>query len=428
MTKVTLPYGKDEVNFEIDEKSYIGKMRPPIAQKCGNPETIIEEAINNPIGSKKLDEIIIPGKKIAIIIDDISRPTPIKTILTILLKKLDSLKVQDSDILIVIALGSHRYMTEKEIEERVGTEIFTRYKIINSEFKKKERLVYVSTTKDGVNLIGTKEVVEADIKIGLGNLVPHPVMGWGGGGKILYPGIASEETVAYFHLIASLYSENMFGQETTPIRDMMETWVDAIGLDFIINVVLTSKMELAGCVAGNYIKAHRQGVEKGKKVLGVPIKEKADVIVVSSFPADQDFWQSPKALYGAEAELKGTEGGTMILLSPNFEGVGPHPEFLDYMGHDTGDQIVKNYIKGIPTSGDPLAIAVGNSMSKMRKRRDLVVVSDGVTKEEMDICGCKYYPLSELQKAVDEALQKKKNSRLAAIANGAEIFLYEEKK
>ena len=95
---------------------------------------------------------------------------------------------------------------------------------------------------------------------GVGNLVPHPVMGWGGGGKIIFPGVAGEDTVSYFHLKASLYDENMFGRNTTPIRDMMEGWVRRIGLDFIINTILTPELKLCRVVAGDYIKAHREGV------------------------------------------------------------------------------------------------------------------------------------------------------------------------
>ena len=60
--------------------------------------------------------------------------------------------------------------------------------------------------------------MEADIRIGIGNLVPHPVMGWSGGGKILYPGVAGEDTVSYFHLKASLYNENLFGNSASPVQ------------------------------------------------------------------------------------------------------------------------------------------------------------------------------------------------------------------
>ena len=107
-------------------------------------------------------------------------------------------------------------------------------------------------------------------------------MGWGGGGKIIFPGVAGEDTVSYFHLKASLYDENMFGLSTTPIRDMMEGWVKLIGLDFIINTILTPELKLCRVVAGDYVAAHREGVKIGKQVLGSKVTEKADVVIVSS--------------------------------------------------------------------------------------------------------------------------------------------------
>ena len=422
--KVTIPYGHDTVSFDIPEKNFIGMMDPAFTPALEDLKAAIEQAVDNPIGTKPLGEIVAPGKKIAIIIDDGSRPTPISTILPILLPRLEAAGAKPEDIIIVAALGSHRYMTEDELRERVGDEVYARYKVINSEFRKPERLVYVGDTPEGVNILATKEVVEADIRIGVGCLVPHPVMGWGGGGKIFYPGIAGEKTVAYFHLKASLIDENMFGKSTTPIRDMMETWVDNIGLDFIINVILNAKLQIADVVSGHYVQAHREGVARGKKIVGFHVTEKADIMITGSHPADQDFWQSPKAMYAAEPALKGERGSTMVMVSPNYEGIGPHPEYPDCMGRDDGDAIVEACIRG-ENHGDPLAIAIGNSMSKMRRRRRLIVVGDGVTPEEMARCGCEHRYLKDLQALIDQLIAENPDCRIGALSNGAETFLYE---
>lgn len=423
--EITLPYGDEKVYVNVPDESFIGMIDPVAVEGSGEPDKEIKKAINNPFGDKKLEDIVDSTKKIAVIVDDGSRPTPISTILPVLMDRLEESGAKAENIKIVIALGSHRYMTEKEMEERVGSKIYPKYKVVNSEFKDPDKLVYVGDTEEGAPIIATKDIMDVDVRIGVGNLVPHPVMGWGGGGKILYPGVAGEDTVSYFHLKASLIDENMFGQKTTPIRIMMESWVDSIGLDFIINTILTPDLKIYKVVAGDYILAHQAGVEIGRKVLGCKVDEKADLVIVSSHPADQDFWQSPKALYGAEPALKGDRGGTMILVSPNIEGIGPHPDYPEYMGRDDGDDVVRACIAGEEIKGDKLDIAVGNSMSKMRRRRKIIVVSDGVTKEEMEMCGCKHYPLSKLQEAVDEAISEYKNCRVSALSSGAETFLYD---
>ncbi len=422
--KVTLPYGHEKVSFEIPDKNFIGMMDPEFTPALDDLKGAIENAIDNPIGTPPLSEIVKPGKKIAVIIDDDSRPTPQSVILPLLLPRLEAAGAKPEDIRIVAALGSHRYMTEKELRRRVGDAVYDRYEVINSEFKKPEGLVYVGKTPEGVDIMATKAVMETDIHIGVGCLLPHPVMGWGGGGKILFPGIAGEETVSYFHLKASLYDEPLFGLDCTPVREMMEGWVDSIGLDFVINVVLNSKFEIADVVSGHYIKAQREGVQRGKRVIGYQVKEKADIMITSSHPADQDFWQSPKAMFAAEPAFMSDKGGTLVLVSPNYEGMGPHPGYAECMGDDNGDEKVNACIRGEKFEIDPLSIAVGNGMAKLRRRRRLITVGDGVTPEEMKISKTEHAYIKDLQKVIDKLIEEKPDCRIGAVSNGAETLLY----
>jgi len=423
--KIELPYGDGNVSFELEDRRFLRMYDPVRTPGTDDMEGEILRAIEAPIGTPKLEELIPRGAKINIIVDDASRPTPIARILPVLLKKLRDMGVGNGDVRIIAALGSHRHMTEDELRERVGGEVYREYSVVNSEFRDPDQLVFLGKMPDGVDVYASRIAMDADVRIGIGNLVPHPVMGWSGGGKILYPGVAGENTVSYFHMKASLINENLFGREDSPIRAMMESWVDTIGLDFIINTILNSELELYKAVAGDYIKAHRAGVEIAKRVLGCKVERRADVVVVSSHPADQDFWQSPKGMYSAEYALKGESGGTIILVSPNWEGIGPHAEYPEWMGRDDGDELIRRIFAGEKYEGDALGMSVGNSMSKMRRRRRLVVVSDGVTDEEMARCGCVRYPLCELQKAVDDAVAGYGDDcTVAAVSNGAETFLY----
>ena len=173
--KVTLPYGHEKVSFEIPDKNFIGMMDPEFTPAIDDLKSAIENAIDNPIGTPPLSEIIKPGKKIAVIIDDDSRPTPQSVILPLLLPRLEAAGAKPEDIRIVAALGSHRYMTEEELRKRVGDAVYDRYEVINSEFKKPEGLVYVGKTPEGVDIMATKAVMETDIHIGVGCLLPHPV-------------------------------------------------------------------------------------------------------------------------------------------------------------------------------------------------------------------------------------------------------------
>ena len=422
--KITVPYGKDYVSFFIPDEMFAGMYDSQRVEAAADSYEEIMWALDNPIGSAPLEKMISADKKVNIIIDDSSRPTPINVILPPLLDKLGTLGIRNGNVRIIAGLGSHRYMTEQELEERVGTKVYHEYEVINSEFKKPERLVQVGSTPENIRIMVTKEVMDADVRIGIGNIVPHPAMGWGGGGKCLFPGVTGEETVAYFHLKGSLEKENQFGKDTTPIREMMEGWVENIGLDFIINTVLTHDFKIHKIVAGHYIKAHREGIRLAKQIVGFKVIEKVDVIVVSSHPADQDLWQSPKGIYSADHALKGTTGGTIVLISPNDEGVGPHADYVDRIGRDDGDDLIKEALAGKPCDDDLVSLAIGNNLAKIRQRRKIVVVGDGVTTEEMRRCGFAHYNIKDLQRAVDEAAEEYPGCRIAAVSQGSETFLY----
>ena len=118
------------------------------------------------------------------------------------------------------------------------------------------------------------------------------------------------------------------------------------------------------------------------------------------------------------------KGGTIILVSPNYEGVGPHPEFPEYMGDDNAHERLVAAKDDHTIEGDRLAMSVGTAMSKMRMRREIVMVSDGVTKEECDECRIGFYPKAELQRAIDDTIAKYDNPTVSVISHGGELYVY----
>lgn len=422
--RLTIPYGSDTVSFDVPDKNFCELLEPHEPEFENNPESVIEDALNNPIGTPPLEEIVKGKKTVSIICDDMSRPTPVYLILPSVIKRLLSAGIKKEDIKIIIALGSHRYMSEEELIAKVGKEVYENYPVLNSEFKKEEELVLMGTAEDGSKIYVTGEAAKSDVRIGIGNIVPHPVMGWSGGGKILFPGISGEKTVALFHIMGGLHENgNLFGWDESPVRHCIEGWVDVIGLDFIVNTALTGDFRIYKAVAGHYVKAHREGVKYAREIWGAKTTKKADIMIVSSYPADQDFWQSGKGLYSAENGLV-EKGGTIILVSPNYEGVGPHPEFPEYMGDDNAHARLVLAKDDDSIEGDRLAMSVGTAMSKMRMRREIVMVSDGVTKAECDECRIGYYPKNELQRAIDETIAKYDNPTVSVISHGGELYVY----
>ncbi|MGI6326131.1 MAG: hypothetical protein ACOX1U_04025 [Saccharofermentanales bacterium] len=149
------------------------------------------------------------------------------------------------------------------------------------------------------------------------------------------------------------------------IRLEVEQWVEAIGLHFIINTVLTPDKKIYRVVAGHYVSAQRAGVLFAKEVYGVKLEKLCEVVVVSSYPADLDYWQASKGfLSGARGACK---DGTIILVTPCPEGIGPHPEYAACIGNDNAEDLLLDLRDGKPVQGDPLALSVGTCVSKFEK-------------------------------------------------------------
>ncbi|MGI6326130.1 MAG: lactate racemase domain-containing protein [Saccharofermentanales bacterium] len=200
MRTFKIPYGNENVSFNVPDNTEVIPVSMPEVSVPLDPDIEINHALDNPIGTKKIEQLVKPSNKVCIICDDVTRPTPVKQILENLLKRLLSAGVSKKNIYIVFALGSHRYMTETEMIKRVGKEIFADYRVLNSEFKDPEKLIDMGYSKTGAKIFVSRVVMNSDIRIGIGNIVPHPAMGWSGGSKILYPGVTDEVTVTQFHI------------------------------------------------------------------------------------------------------------------------------------------------------------------------------------------------------------------------------------
>lgn len=422
-SEVKVPYGHDrELSVKIPSGNLLEVVHPNHVRPAASEMAEIGRAIDNPIGAPPLSEIVKPEHKVAIISDDITRPTPSDKILGVLLDRLEQYGVRPENITIIMALGSHRHMTADEMARKVGKDIFHKYRVVNSEFKKPEHLMDLGYAPDGVRILVSKTVMESDIRIGIGNIVPHPAMGWSGGGKIIYPGVTAESTVTQFHIQQGLADENMFGMDNGPIRLNVEKWVDTVGLHFIINTVLTPDFKIYRVAAGHYVHAQRKGVEYAKDVYGCRIKEKADIMLVSSYPVDIDLWQASKGYLCGERGL--SEKGSVILVTPCYEGIGPHPEYADCVGDDSAEERLVRMKNGEKTKGDPLALAIGTCVSKIRRRKHLVIVTDGLTSEEANRAGLEYYSGSGLQQALDECMKRYEDPRVSVVTHGGETVLY----
>jgi len=419
MPRVSIPYGKRQIAIDIPDANFCEVLYPNAVEFPADESVEIRRAIENPIGTPDLEELAFPGCRVAILCDDISRPTPTDRILPILLDKLHRAGVSDDRIVIIMALGSHRPMTAAEIDKKVGRQIRERIAVFNSEFRDKTRLVELGIAPGGVRVWADKRAVAADIRIGLGSIVPHPAVGWSGGAKIIYPGITGEETVATFHLQHGRVPWNMWGSDKSPVRQDMERWVDTVGLHFIVNVVCTPRGRIYKAVVGHYIKAHRAGVEYAKHLFGVKARGRVEIAIVSSYPADWDFWQAGKGLVSGDFLVK--DGGTLVLVTPCPEGVGPHPDFMRLVGRDDIESLLDQTKSALHAGGDPLAVSVAAATARIRKRVRVALVSEGLSSRDATEAG--FIKFSSVELALADALASHgPSARISVLPYGGEVY------
>lgn len=172
-----------------------------------------------PIGSPRLREIVHPGQKIAIVTSDLTRPTPSDKMLPFIVEELEAAGVPDKDVLIVFALGIHRPMSDEEMRKAISPAYYERFRAINHDVNDVVRL---GITSRGTPVDIFRPLVEADIRICLGNIEFHYFAGFSGGGKAILPGCASRETIYTNHRWMVTPEAAAMRIEGNPVREDLE--------------------------------------------------------------------------------------------------------------------------------------------------------------------------------------------------------------
>jgi nickel-dependent lactate racemase len=396
-TMIKLPGTRREHTIHIPT-AYLGEILSPQRVKVRNAlPHLLEQAMEHPIGAPPLKEIVQPSQKILIVVDDITRSTPIRQIAPLLLAHLLQSGCATTDITFALALGTHRPMTEAEIVDRLGAEIVANYTVLNTPAQVKEAFTETGESWGGVPIEVNRAVLEADIVIGVGSVVPHADAGWSGGCKIILPGMCSERTVMENHILSASFSENMLGKISTVIRENMEAIVEKIGLDFILNVVMTPYGEVIDIKGGNFIQAQRAAVQVALPIYSIPFRERADIVVSNVYPYEIDLWQGSKGIWAGEMMVK--EGGVVILIAPCYEGIGPHPDYIALIDQ-TPEQIMENIQMGLIKDKNVAGSAI--QISRMLAKFQLAIVSETLVNNGVKSAQVSFF--RDLQSCIDHYL------------------------
>lgn len=341
MTNVLLPYGTEQISFDIDDSRLQGVLVSDLHhyKPTADQFTLVKEALANPIGTPSLEEMAKGKKNIVLIASDHTRPVPSKAIVPPMLEAIRKGN-PDANITILISTGCHRGTSKEELVQKFGPEIVEKENIVVHDCDDKDNLVKIGTLPSGGELIINKLAHEADLLVSEGFIEPHFFAGFSGGRKSLLPGVASRQTVLANHcaeFIAHPCSRTGV-LEGNPIHiDMLYAGKEA-KLSFIVNVVINAEKEAIFAVAGDLEQAHAKGCEflSGLcKVKAVP----ADIVITTNggYPLDQNIYQAVKGMTAAEVSVK--QDGVIIMMSKSNDGHGGE-EFFRTFNEEKDEQLI----------------------------------------------------------------------------------------
>lgn len=341
-----MKYGEQEFEVKLPPELIAQELR----SNCVDlPQRTVAEhirwALEHPIDSKPLRELVKPGETVCVIISDVTRrwQSP-ETYIPILIGELESAGIRDEDILIISATGTHRPQTREEHIGLVTQAVYDRIRLVDHQCTDQENLRYMGTTTRGTPVWLDKRALDCDHIILTGGVVYHFMAGFGGGRKSILPGIAGRETVMKNHNLAlnpglgagsNPYARSANLSDSNPVHaDMMEACAMA-NPTFLINVVVDDEQRIVSAFAGNWVTAHRAACELVDRMYGVPVTEKTPLVIASAggYPKDMNFYQTVKTLCNALEVVE--DKGTVILVSKSGEGFGSEDTERLIAGYET---------------------------------------------------------------------------------------------
>lgn len=399
MSKISIPCGKKKIIVNMPEIISYEFVLPRTITPVEDEMRAIEESISHPIKSKRLCDMISPNSKIVIIVTDITRCAHEEKIVPYLLKELKRGGAKNENIKIVMANGTHRPNTTKEIEEIIGKDIAEKIKVINHNANVAEGLVSFGKSKKGIPVTVNKEVAEADIRISTGVIEPHIFAGYSGGVKSLAVGVAGMETIDATHNAKMLdHPQARLGViEKNIFREFLEEAAMTVGLDFIVNVIQDGEKKIIKVVAGNPIEAHKEGVITARKLYEVKIERPADIVIsVPGYPKDRNLYQATRAanniIFGHKPIIK--KGGTIIIPASCHDGTG-NDEFYKRM--KAASSIEEILEKG-RRDGFPPEEHKAFTLAKILQQANIIITNTLIPKEVLNEMHLKW------AETIDEAL------------------------
>ena len=318
-------YGNDLLSLTFPPEWNVNVSQMNDAQEI--PDNDIQRSISNPLNTDKLSIQTKNCKSICITVDDLTKPTEAFRIIPFILQELHNAGINDGDIYFIVSTGTHRSLTFTELCKKLGKNIVDNYKIYCHNAYQNNK--FLGTTSSGTPVYIDNLFLQADFKIGIGTLMPHPYAGFSGGGKIVMPGLAGIESIDVNHRPVNKSLQGKIGQvEDNSRRDDIEEASKMAGLDFIVNTISNSLGKTAGVFSGNPKNVFLSASKEASKIYATKVSYNVDVGIFNAFPRDTWFLLALNSLniWGSRDSDKEIvrRGGSIVVVTASSEGIGEH--------------------------------------------------------------------------------------------------------
>ncbi|CEN25424.1 nickel-dependent lactate racemase [Paraclostridium sordellii] len=421
--EIKLPYSKSGMYVNIPDKNMIKVLQSKAHdfKTTLSESEIVKKALENPIESETLEELVKDKKDVVIITSDHTRPVPSRITLPIILNKIRNSN-PDIDIKIIISTGCHRPSTREELVYKMGEEIVDKENIIMHFANDEESMVKVGKLPSGGDLIVNKAIMETDLLIAEGFIEPHFFAGFSGGRKSVLPGVASVKTIMYNHcseFIDSPYARTG-NLKNNPIHEDMLQAAKSVNLAFILNVAIDKDKKVIGAFAGNLEKAHEAGCEFVTKLSKVDSVD-ADIVVSTNggYPLDQNIYQTVKGMTAAEATCK--ENGVIIMVSACNDGHGGQ-SFYDSVASASSPTEILEKVRKIPKSETIPDQWEFQILARILEKFTVIMVTDLCDPQMIKNMHMKH--ASSFEEALQMAFDiKGKDAKVAVIPDGVSVIV-----
>lgn len=274
----------------------------------------LASALDHPEGGERLEASVGPGKKVAIVVDDPSRWTPVREALPFVLERLHGAGLRRSDVSVSVGVGRHHAIDSDAMRKRLGDAVVDAYDCFSPPVDDASRYVELGTTPEGVPVRVFRPVAEADLRILIGSVLPHLQAGFGGGYKLIFPGTSHRSTLGALHRqgLGGDAGRLLGGDpNTNPMRKAIRSAAKLLpGPCFSISHLLGGPGQVFRVAAGDVDAVQDVLSAEARRRFRAPEGDSADVVVAGNAPWPGDPMMSFKVLINHRAA--GKPGGLLV--------------------------------------------------------------------------------------------------------------------